>query len=97
MESETSGLPPEAVQRCKKEALRDGAFAGLTCGLTGALVGTRIMRLSRNLTIVSGCLTGVLSGYLFTLAFRDANIAQLKKDVPIAAARSPFVPDDRPQ
>ncbi|TFK48045.1 hypothetical protein OE88DRAFT_597489 [Heliocybe sulcata] len=95
MEAQYSDLPPDAVQRCKKEAYRDGAFGGLTSGLTGALIGGKLMGLSRNLTVVAGCITGVLSGYLFTLAFRDANMARLRKEVRTTAARSSFVPDAR--
>ncbi|EPQ61284.1 hypothetical protein GLOTRDRAFT_109385 [Gloeophyllum trabeum ATCC 11539] len=95
--SAIAGLPADAVARCEKEARRDGAFAGLTCGLTGALVGAKLMRLNRNLTVVSGCLTGVLSGYLFTLAFRDANIAQLRKEVQLNARSTSFVAVDHTQ
>jgi hypothetical protein len=61
-----------------KEARRDGIFAGLTSGLAGALVGSKFMGFGRNKTIISGALTGLLSGYFFTQAFLSSNMAQLR-------------------
>ncbi|KAG2072989.1 hypothetical protein BDR04DRAFT_1152870 [Suillus decipiens] len=70
-----------------KEARRDGIFAGLTSGLAGgditfhlavtALVGSKFMGFGRNKTIISGALTGLLSGYFFTQAFLSSNMARL--------------------
>lgn len=61
-----------------REARRDGIFAGLTSGLAGALVGSKFMGFGRNKTIISGALTGLLSGYFFTQAFLSSNLAQLR-------------------
>ncbi|KAI6152904.1 hypothetical protein EDD17DRAFT_1634572 [Pisolithus thermaeus] len=52
-------------------------FAGLTAGLTGALLGSKLLRFNRNQTIVCGILTGALSGYFFTQAFLSSHLAQL--------------------
>ncbi|KAG2135131.1 hypothetical protein DEU56DRAFT_738090, partial [Suillus clintonianus] len=68
------------------EARRDGIFAGLTSGLAGgklihvppSLVGSKFMGFGRNKTIISGALTGLLSGYFFTQAFLSSNMAQLR-------------------
>ncbi|KAF8551918.1 hypothetical protein OG21DRAFT_1444367 [Imleria badia] len=60
-----------------REAHRDGAFAGLTSGLTGALVGSRLMGLNRNKTIFCGVLTGLLAGYFFTQAFEASNTSRI--------------------
>ncbi|KAG2129718.1 uncharacterized protein EDB93DRAFT_1055975, partial [Suillus bovinus] len=61
-----------------QDARRDGIFAGLTSGLAGALVGSKFMGFGRNKTIISGALTGLLSGYFFTQAFLASNMAQLR-------------------
>ncbi|KAH0838691.1 hypothetical protein J3R83DRAFT_7019, partial [Lanmaoa asiatica] len=59
------------------QARRDGVFAGLTSGLTGVLVSSRLMGLNRNKTIFCGVLTGVLSGYFFTQAFEASNMSRI--------------------
>ncbi|KAJ8589077.1 hypothetical protein M405DRAFT_818677 [Rhizopogon salebrosus TDB-379] len=61
-----------------REARRDGTFAGLTSGLAGALVGSKLMGFGRNKTILCGALTGLLSGYFFTQAFLTSNMARLR-------------------
>ncbi|KAH7906955.1 hypothetical protein BJ138DRAFT_991570, partial [Hygrophoropsis aurantiaca] len=66
------------------EARRDGAFAGLTSGLTGgkatfnSLLGSKVMGFNRNKTIFCGVLTGLLSGYFFTQAFLSSNMSRLR-------------------
>ncbi|EGN94198.1 hypothetical protein SERLA73DRAFT_188815 [Serpula lacrymans var. lacrymans S7.3] len=62
----------------RREAQRDGAFAGLTSGLAGALLGSKVMGFGRNKTIVCGIFTGALSGYYFTQAFFSSNVSRLK-------------------
>ncbi|KAF9481251.1 hypothetical protein BDN70DRAFT_876570 [Pholiota conissans] len=72
-----NGLPPDALERVTLEARKEGVFAGLTSGLASAVIGGRLFGFKRNTTLFCGVLTGVLSGYLFTQAFRDTAIAQL--------------------
>ncbi|KAF8446395.1 hypothetical protein L210DRAFT_801716, partial [Boletus edulis BED1] len=60
-----------------QEARRDGIFAGLTSGLMGALLGSRLMGFNRNKTIFCGVLTGILSGYFFTQAFESSNLSRI--------------------
>ncbi|KAI9566961.1 hypothetical protein HD554DRAFT_2024572 [Boletus coccyginus] len=64
-------------ERFPQEARRDGTFAGLTSGLTGALVGSRLMGFNRNKAIFCGVLTGLLSGYFFTQAFEASNTSRI--------------------
>ncbi|KAF8957066.1 hypothetical protein BDZ97DRAFT_1848259 [Flammula alnicola] len=71
------GLPPDAVERVTLEARKEGVFAGLTSGLASALIGARLFGFKRNTALFCGVLSGVLSGYLFTQAFRDTAMAQL--------------------
>ncbi|KAG1741873.1 uncharacterized protein EDB91DRAFT_318670 [Suillus paluster] len=61
-----------------REARRDGVFAGLTSALAGALVGSKLMGFGRNKTIISGTLTGLLSGYFFTQAFLSSNMVRMR-------------------
>ncbi|KAI6000918.1 hypothetical protein EDC04DRAFT_2791052 [Pisolithus marmoratus] len=83
---------PESLQTvANKEARRDGMFAGLTAGLSGALLGSKLLRFNRNQTIICGVLTGVLSGYFFTQAFLSSRLAVLKKNL----AQQPL--DHQPQ
>ncbi|TFY60990.1 hypothetical protein EVG20_g7222 [Dentipellis fragilis] len=46
-------LPADAVARATTNARRDGAFAGLTAGLVGAIIASR-MKLGQNKAIVAG-------------------------------------------
>ncbi|KIJ58777.1 hypothetical protein HYDPIDRAFT_141338 [Hydnomerulius pinastri MD-312] len=73
-----SGQEADIKHLALKEARRDGMFAGLTSGLTGALLGSKLMGFSRNKTIFSGVLTGLLSGYFFMQAFEASNMARIK-------------------
>ncbi|KIK99446.1 hypothetical protein PAXRUDRAFT_132026, partial [Paxillus rubicundulus Ve08.2h10] len=61
-----------------QEAQRAGTFAGLTSGLSGALLGSQLMGFNRNRAIFCGVLTGVLSGYFFTQAFIASNVSRVK-------------------
>jgi len=73
-------LQIDAGNRAEKVALRDGTFAGLSAALAGAIIGSKLFRFNRNMTIICGALTGVLSGYQFTQAFRKSNIARLNEE-----------------
>ncbi|KAF8661325.1 hypothetical protein AX16_001421 [Volvariella volvacea WC 439] len=78
-------LPPDAVERVTTEAQKEGVFAGLTSGLAS---GSRFMGFNRNKTLLCGVLSGVLAGYLFTQAFTDTALAQLRaEEVRIARQR----------
>lgn len=89
-------LPPDAENRVILEARKEGVFAGLTSGLASAVIGSRLMRFSRNTTIFCGVLTGLLSGYLFTQAFTDTATAQLRAEQTrqTAAANETAVPSN---
>ncbi|EPS99650.1 hypothetical protein FOMPIDRAFT_1147292, partial [Fomitopsis schrenkii] len=77
----TSGLPADAVERCTKEARKDGIFAGLSAGLVGAILGSKFFKFNRNTTIICGILTGALSGWQFTQAFTASNLARLRVEL----------------
>jgi len=68
----------EMLLEAKKEARRDGAFAGVTSGLTAAVLGQKLMGFNRNTTLLCGVVTGALSGYFFTQGFLTSNMARLK-------------------
>ncbi|KAH9043867.1 hypothetical protein EDB85DRAFT_2138550 [Lactarius pseudohatsudake] len=76
-------LPIDAVARANGNARRDGTFAGLTAGLLGAIIGSRL-GLSRNKTFIAGTITGILSGYQFTQGFAAANMSRLRAEVAAA-------------
>jgi len=71
-------LPSDAEKRAISVARKDGFFAGLTSGLASAVIGSHLMRFKRNTTIFCGVLTGILAGALFTKAFTDTAISQLR-------------------
>ncbi|KAF9229783.1 hypothetical protein BS17DRAFT_689275, partial [Gyrodon lividus] len=73
-----------------QEARRDGMFAGLTSGLTGALLGSKVMSFNRNKTIFCGVLTGLLSGYLFTRAFIASEISRKNYHMSQDGEKSPL-------
>ncbi|KAL6301035.1 hypothetical protein BKA93DRAFT_739458 [Sparassis latifolia] len=73
-------LPIDAVADCTRQAQRDGIFAGVSAGLVGTILGSRLFRFNRNTTILCGIVTGVLSGYQFTQAFLSSNLARLKAE-----------------
>ncbi|KAI0286645.1 hypothetical protein BGY98DRAFT_929790 [Russula aff. rugulosa BPL654] len=77
-------LPINAVARANGKARRDGAFAGLTAGLLGAIIGSRL-GLSRTNTFIAGTISGILSGYQFTQGFAAANMSRLRAEVAAAA------------
>lgn len=81
-------LPPDAEERVILEARKEGVFAGLSSGLASAIIGSRLMRFNRNTTIFCGVLTGILSGYLFSKAFTDTALAQLRTEQARLAARA---------
>ncbi|KAI6117403.1 hypothetical protein EDD16DRAFT_1588645 [Pisolithus croceorrhizus] len=58
----------------------------LTAGLTGALLGSKLLRFNRNQTIVCGIRTGALSGYFFTQEFLSSHLVLSKKNL----AQQPF-------
>ncbi|KAH6905905.1 hypothetical protein BKA70DRAFT_1291459 [Coprinopsis sp. MPI-PUGE-AT-0042] len=70
------------------EANKEGVFAGLTGGLTSAVIGSRLLRFNRNTSVICGIFSGVLSGYYFAEAFRTTAIAQLRaEDVRLAKVK----------
>lgn len=71
-----SKIPIDVVARCTREAQKDGVFAGLSAGLAGAIIGSRLFRFNRNTTMVCGVVTGVLAGYQFTQGFLSAKLAR---------------------
>ncbi|KIM34894.1 hypothetical protein M413DRAFT_32945 [Hebeloma cylindrosporum] len=80
------GLPQDAVERVTLEARKEGVFAGktpdrfsLSC-LQKAVIGGRLFGFKRNATLFCGVLSGVLSGYFFTQAFKDTAMAQLRAE-----------------
>ncbi|KAF9552703.1 hypothetical protein CPC08DRAFT_714386 [Agrocybe pediades] len=73
-------LPPDAVDIVRAEARKEGIFAGLTSGLASAVIGQRLFGFKRNTTLFCGIMSGVLSGILFTQAFRDTALAQLRAE-----------------
>ncbi|KAF9042254.1 hypothetical protein BJ165DRAFT_260600 [Panaeolus papilionaceus] len=73
----TTGLSPEAVERVTTESRKEGVFAGLTSGLASVIIGQRLFGFKRNLALVSGVVGGVLSGYIFTQAFKDTAVTKL--------------------
>ncbi|KAL4254900.1 hypothetical protein ABKN59_004323 [Abortiporus biennis] len=70
----------EAYDRCRREARRDGIFAGMSAGLVGAIIGSRFFKFNRNTTLVCGVVTGVLAGYQFTQGFLSTNLARLQHE-----------------
>ncbi|CAL1696817.1 unnamed protein product [Somion occarium] len=80
-EKTTTKLPIDVVARCTREAQKDGLFAGLSAGLVGAIVGSKLFRFNRNTTIVCGAVTGVLAGYQFSRAFLSSKLAVLEAEV----------------
>ncbi|EIN13174.1 hypothetical protein PUNSTDRAFT_117074 [Punctularia strigosozonata HHB-11173 SS5] len=82
-----SSVDEAAVAECYRQARRDGVFAGASAGLVGAIVGSRLFRFNRTNTILSFALTGLLSGWQFTLAFQNTNLARLRAEQAAAAAR----------
>lgn len=92
--SEIEDLPADAVARCAKEARKDGIFAGLSAGLTGAILGSKVFRFNRNTTIICGIVTGVLSGYQFTQGFHASNLALLRAEhAKQRSSENNFTPD----
>ncbi|KIM81847.1 hypothetical protein PILCRDRAFT_8502 [Piloderma croceum F 1598] len=67
----------ELLLEAKKEARRDGVFAGATSGLAAALLGQKLLSFNRNTTLFCGVVTGALSGYFFTQGFLSSNMARL--------------------
>ncbi|KAI0045732.1 hypothetical protein FA95DRAFT_1560859 [Auriscalpium vulgare] len=80
-------LPPDAVKRATSSARRDGVFAGLTAGLLAAIIGGRLMGLSRRKAWGAGIVAGAGSGYQFTQGFTAANVSRLRADVAAEAAK----------
>ncbi|KAI9509874.1 hypothetical protein F5148DRAFT_1282527 [Russula earlei] len=80
-------IPIDAVARANGNAWRDGAFAGLTAGLIGAIIGSRL-GLSRTNTYIAGTITGILSGYQFTQGFAASNMSRLRAEVAAAAQKA---------
>ncbi|KLO17554.1 hypothetical protein SCHPADRAFT_900482 [Schizopora paradoxa] len=89
-------LNAETVADCSKASKKEGAFAGLTSGLLGGLIGNRFLRFTRNQTILCGILTSVASGYLFTQAFLGSRLAEAKLQQDLLARRNspPSPPTD---
>ncbi|KAF8168526.1 hypothetical protein B0H34DRAFT_63062 [Crassisporium funariophilum] len=75
-----TALPPDAVERVTLEARKEGLFAGLTSGLASAVIGSRLFGFKRNMTLFCGVLSGALAGYMFTQAFRDTAMIQLRTE-----------------
>ncbi|KAI0248100.1 hypothetical protein BJV78DRAFT_1156769 [Lactifluus subvellereus] len=88
MSEHDHSLPIDAVSRANGNARRDGAFAGLTAGLLGAIIGGRL-GLSRRNTLVAGIIAGILSGYQFTQGFTAANMSRLRAEVAAAQEAKP--------
>ncbi|KAI0697155.1 hypothetical protein BC835DRAFT_1270868, partial [Cytidiella melzeri] len=63
-----------------QDAQKDGIFAGLSSGLVGAIIGSKLYRLNRNSTLICGIATGVLAGYQFTQVFLASNLARLRAE-----------------
>lgn len=78
-DSASGNIPPDAVLRAEKEAKKEGVFAGLTSGLASAVLGQRLLGFNTNKTVLCGTLTAVLAGYLFTQAFTETHLAQLRQ------------------
>ncbi|KAF8480819.1 hypothetical protein DFH94DRAFT_430094 [Russula ochroleuca] len=76
-------LPIDAVARANGNARRDGTFAGLTAGLLGAIIGSRL-GLSRINVFIAGTVSGIMSGYQFTQGFAAANMSRLRVEVAAA-------------
>ncbi|KAH6880599.1 hypothetical protein BKA70DRAFT_1575766, partial [Coprinopsis sp. MPI-PUGE-AT-0042] len=68
------------VEEALTEANKEGVFAGLTGGLTSAVMGSRLLRFNRNTSVICGILSGVLSGYYFAEALRTTAVAQLRAE-----------------
>jgi len=77
---ENAPLPPDAEARVILAARNDGFFAGLTCGLASALIGSRLFGFKRNLSLFSGALSGALAGYFFAQGFKQTALAQLRAE-----------------
>ncbi|KAI0935751.1 hypothetical protein AcW1_000182 [Taiwanofungus camphoratus] len=73
-------LPADAVARCTSEARSDGLFAGLSAGLVSSILGSKVFRFNGNTSIICGVVTGILSGYQFTQAFKSSNLARLRAE-----------------
>ena len=67
----------DALARAKEAGQRDGLFAGLASALTSSVIGGQLMGFNRNKTIFCGVATGIISGYLFTQAFKDTEVARV--------------------
>lgn len=67
----------DAIARAKEAGQRDGLFAGLASALTSSVIGGQLMGFNRNKTIFCGLATGIISGYLFTQAFKDTEVARV--------------------
>ncbi|KAH9927420.1 uncharacterized protein BXZ73DRAFT_48874 [Epithele typhae] len=78
-EASPRGLPVDEIALVTREAQRHGLFAGVTAGLVSAIIGTRLLRLNRNATILCGVVTAVGASYQFTQGFLAANMAGLEK------------------
>ncbi|GLB36794.1 hypothetical protein LshimejAT787_0310810 [Lyophyllum shimeji] len=88
---DSAKVPPDAILRATNEAKKEGVFAGLTSGLAAAIIGQRLLGFNTNKTILSGTLTALLAGYLFTQAFTETHLAQLRQP---ARPLGPSNPDD---
>ncbi|KAL1739004.1 hypothetical protein HDZ31DRAFT_23177, partial [Schizophyllum fasciatum] len=73
-------LPTDATERVIKEAKKEGAFAGLTGGLVSSLLGSKLFKLGPKTSLFGGVVAGVLSGYMFTEAFQETALAQLRQE-----------------
>lgn len=87
-------LPPDVVANVKRDARINGAFAGLTSGLLGSNIASRLWKLSRNSSIFAGVLTAALSGYYFSEGFMAANLSRARAEV--SAQKKQTEPVDSP-
>ncbi|EJD04522.1 uncharacterized protein FOMMEDRAFT_167690 [Fomitiporia mediterranea MF3/22] len=90
-------LDKDVLARCARHARREGIVAGLTSGFVGAMIGSRVLRFDRNITLLSGILTGILSGYFFTQAFLGTRIAEAvvrETQLRRRATSSDLIPDE---
>ncbi|KDR70080.1 hypothetical protein GALMADRAFT_255473 [Galerina marginata CBS 339.88] len=88
------GLPPVAIELANAEAQKEGIFAGLSSGLASAVIGQRLFGFKRNTTILCGALSGILSGILFTQAFRSSAIARLEVENARLQSQSRMSPEN---
>ncbi|TRM64230.1 hypothetical protein BD626DRAFT_491161 [Schizophyllum amplum] len=73
-------LPADATERVIKEAQKEGAFAGLTGGLVSSVIGSRLFKFGPKTSLFSGIAAGLVSGYMFTEAFTETALAQLRRE-----------------